>query len=61
MYRRLLVELILVAGVAIIFLWIIPCYTFCSVETIYVLSVRVFGLILIALWIVRTARKTRKG
>ncbi len=61
MYRRLLVELILVVAVAIVFLWIIPCYTFCSTETTYVLSVRIFGLILIALWIIRTARLTREG
>ncbi|MFO7968411.1 MAG: hypothetical protein R6U44_12525 [Archaeoglobaceae archaeon] len=61
MYRRLLVELILIVSIAIILLWVIPCYTFCSAETTYVLSVRVFGLILIVLWIVRTARVTRSG
>ncbi|MFP3908249.1 MAG: hypothetical protein ACOC5L_03435 [Halobacteriota archaeon] len=60
MYRRILVELVLVVSVAIILLWVIPCYTFCSAETTYVLSVRIFGLILIALWIVRTARLAKE-
>lgn len=57
MNRRFMFELAIVILIAIVFIWFLPCYMLCSVDQIYPLTVRVFGLTLMGVWILRTAKK----
>ena len=59
--KRLKIEAIVVFIIsALLLLWFIPCIILYSAEIVYSLSVRVFGLVLIGVWIFRTSRMVRE-
>jgi len=56
MNKRFAVELAIIVTISVVFLWFLPCYLLCSVDQIFPLTVRVFGLTLIGVWVLRTAK-----